>query len=227
MDLATARTVWAVIFCVEVVVWLVALQYLLNTVRQANASPDAGPDLDGIAPGNWVVGSTEVEGQPAALAERATTLLVKDGGLGLLKIVERGADRVHFEAPAGGVGDPPLAAGAPGGLRQGQLRFAPLGSNRTRVDYAVELSRSLRGALVAGAIIQAAGLLVLAVGGWAVYTFLASSDNPVARWQTFQMLQAAHLLWPPFLCAKLYRTFRRRAAARLETFVHNLPYYKD
>src|SRR5262249_33300367 len=44
-------------------------------------------------------------------------------------------------------------------------------------------------------------------------------------WQTFQMAQAVHFLWPPFLFGALYRQ-GRRAAAQFEALAHNLPYYE-
>jgi hypothetical protein len=227
MDIATARILWAVIVGIGVIVWLAALQYLLNSYRLASRSEAASADLAGVAPGNWVVGSTEVEGRPETLIPRATSILVKENSMGCLKIVEQTAERIHFEAPGVLLATGPRTAPMQAMFRQGQLRFAAQGSGRTRIDYAVELSRSMRGLLMAAAIVQAVGLVVLVVGGWAVFTFFASADNPALRWQTFQMGQVIHFLWPPFLCAKLYRTFRAAAAARLETFVHNLPYYKD
>jgi hypothetical protein len=227
MDIATARLVWGILLGIGVAVWLASLQYLLNSVRLANTAPEAGVDLSGVAPGNWVVGSAEIEGRPETLVPRATAALVKDNNMGLLKIVEQTPDRVHFEAPAQGLAAQTMQRGVPVGFRQGQLRFSALGSNRTRVDYAVELSHSMRGLLVGAAVVQVLGLIVLAAGGWAVYRFFVSADDPALRWQSVQMVQAVHFLWPPFLLAKLYRTFRGHAAARLETFVHNLPYYKD
>ena len=45
-------------------------------------------------------------------------------------------------------------------------------------------------------------------------------------WQTFQMLQAIHFLWPPFLFGYLYRKWWSAAGAALETMVHNLPHAK-
>jgi hypothetical protein len=76
-----------------------------------------------------------------------------------------------------------------------------------------------------GGLFQAAGLLALVVGCWAVYTYVASSPDPAVRWQTFQMAQAVHFLWPPFLCGGLYRRGARAVAAQFEALAHNLPYY--
>jgi hypothetical protein len=75
-----------------------------------------------------------------------------------------------------------------------------------------------------GGLFQAAGLVALVTGAWAVYTFLASSPVPAARWQTFQMLQAGHFLWPPFLSGALYRRGTTAVAAQFQALAHNLPY---
>jgi hypothetical protein len=69
-----------------------------------------------------------------------------------------------------------------------------------------------------------AGLVALVGGGWAAYTFLASSPNPAARGQTLQMLQAVHFLWPPFLFGALYRWGNSAVAGQFDAFAHNLPY---
>lgn len=60
-----------------------------------------------------------------------------------------------------------------------------------------------------------------------IYTYVASSPNPATRWQTLQMLQAVHFLWPPFLFGALYRRGVKEVVAQLEALVHNLPFYGE
>jgi hypothetical protein len=50
------------------------------------------------------------------------------------------------------------------------------------------------------------------------------SPNPSVRGQAIQMVQAVHLLWPPFLCAALARHPGRMIQARVSAMIHNLPY---
>jgi hypothetical protein len=71
------------------------------------------------------------------------------------------------------------------------------------------------------------GLIALAVGGWAVFTYVASSPEPAVRWQTVQMVHVVHFLWPPFLFGALYRRGMQGVAAQFEALAHNLPYYGD
>ena len=110
-----------------------------------------------------------------------------------------------------------------GWYRQGRLMFEPLGADRTRIDYAIEVSPA-RWLLVLGWLFQASGLIALIVGCWLVYTFCVSSPRPELRWQTIQMVQAAHFLWPPFLFATLYRQRRKWVLTSFEALVQNLPY---
>jgi hypothetical protein len=78
-----------------------------------------------------------------------------------------------------------------------------------------------------GGAFQVAGLLALGIGYWAVDTFLIASPDPELRWQTLQMAQAVHFLWPSFPFGALYRQGRRAVAAQLTALAHNLPCYQN
>jgi hypothetical protein len=225
MDTEVAHVVLAAITAVGAVVWLVALQFLTASSRSRRAGPQESPGEAGLAgegPEGWLSGSADVEGEANTLATRAATVLAKGNlfTLGAVKIVEKSDDQVRFERVEAGV------ANQPAGLwfRRGELRFTPLGSGRTRVAWAVE-PVDLRWLLRLGWAFQATGLIALIAGGWAVYTYVASSADPAVRWQTLQMAQAVHLLWPPFLLGTLYRRGARAVAAQFEALASNLPYY--
>ena len=108
-------------------------------------------------------------------------------------------------------------------FRQGELRFTSLRAGRTRVEWAVE-PVNMRWLLWLGGAFQVVGLFGLVVGCWAVDTYFASSPAPARRWQTLQMLQAVHFLWPPFLFGALYRSGARAVAAQFEALANNLPF---
>jgi hypothetical protein len=99
----------------------------------------------------------------------------------------------------------------------------PTGSGRTRIDWVAEVT-TLRWLLKVGVVFQLIGLIALVVGSWALFTYVASSPHPGLRWQAFQMLQIAHLLWPPFLFGSLYRWGRSAVRAQFDALVHNLPF---
>jgi hypothetical protein len=225
MDPDIAHIVLAGITAVGAIVWLIGLQYLIASARAGRTGQQPAPgeaDLSGGEPAGWLGGSAEVEGDARTLAPRATTLLAK-GNLttfGVVKILRKTDDSVLFERAEAGVANLPAGQW----FRRGELRFTPLGSGRTRIEWAAEPART--GWLLGlGGVFQVLGLVALAVGCWAIGTFVVPSPEPDVRWQTLQMVQAVHFLWPPFLCGALYRRARRAVAAQFEALVNNLPYH--
>lgn len=215
MSEETAQLILAIITVIAFTAWVAGLQFLLRSARKPT-DPD-GPAMPEL-PGNWLHTSAEVAGTPAELIEKATSLLVRDTtGLGTLKILDRKADRVSFER----VG-PGMANQACPGLQKGELRFTPAG-NKTRIDVFLDVAR-LHGLLAIGFAISALGLIAIILGCYLIYTYVTTSPIPGIRWQTLQMLQCVHLLWPPFMLGALYRRFGREARSRFEALTHNLPY---
>jgi hypothetical protein len=224
MDIETARIVVAVIAAVGAVVWVAGLQFLIGSARarsgqHASAEGDTGMVVDRHE--GWIAGTTEVQGDPGTLASRAAATLAKGPPylMTAVRILEKTDDHIRFE----GASDimPNQAAGL--GFQRGELRFTPRGADRTRVEWLLEPA-SMRVLMWLGAGFLVAGLLAVVVGGWAVYTYFASSPDPALRWQSFQLFQAVHFLWPPFLFGSLYRRASRAAAAQFAALVSNLPY---
>jgi hypothetical protein len=226
MSSETAQIVLAAITAVAAIVWLGGLQFLLASARLGTKNEDrdsADPEMveEPLTP--CISGSAEVEGQAGALAAKAASVVAQNKlfPFGPFKIVEKSESRLRFEQSGRGVGERTA-----GWFRRGQLRFIPLGPGRTRVEWTVALApRSWL--LWLGGGFQVAGLIALVAGGWAIYTFFASSADPALRWQTLQMLQVSHLLWPPFLFGALNRQGRRMIAAGFEALANNLPYLQD
>jgi len=205
-------------------VWLAGLRFLIASAQAGRlVSRQTAEQLEMEEPptDDMIVGSAEVTGQPADLVSRAASLLA--GGtassLGLLKIVDRASDRLTFERAgeyAGGHAGRSL-------ILKGQFRFAALGSNRTRIIYAVQLAPR-RALLIGGVLFQFLGLAVLGVGFWAIQTYVVPNPNLAIRAQVFQMFQTGHFLWPPFLLGALYRHRYRQVRDALDAFAHNLPH---
>jgi hypothetical protein len=224
MDTETARTVLYIITGIGFVIWLVGVQFVavsFKAERQAARQAMSEFGLDEAPSGRLLVGRAEVEGQPAALAAKAASALADSwrGPLGPLKILERADDRIAFE----GVGQNATGRAMSRFVGRGQMQFVRLGPDRTAINYAVEFSGG-HGLLLCAKIFNLLGLLALLVGCWLMLTFVVPNPNPAIRGQTFQMLQAVHFLWPPFLFAGLYRSVRRAVRVGFEVFVHNLPY---
>jgi hypothetical protein len=221
MDPQAARFLVIGVASIGAVVWLAAWRFHLRTFAEKHSSNESPGSLSEETPENWIVGSAELPGQPEPLAAKAASLLASGGAQQLppLRILERTSERVAFEAAE----VPQTGRGATGYVEHGELRFTPVDAEKTAVDYAVVVG-SPRGLRVGGAIFLAAGLVALVGGTWAMLTFVASNANPEVRWQSFQMIQVIHVLWPPFLFAGLHRARFRGIRTVMETLVHNLPY---
>lgn len=227
MEEATARIILFAVSGVGVVVWAAGLRFVQAAYRARATEQRLAAEqfeLDGPPPQNCVFGSAEVEGEPAALAARAAAVLAQQGTppTGQVKILRRTDREVAFE------GAGPGSEGTHGGqiIRRGQLQFTPLGSARTRIDYAVEVAGG-RGLLVGGVVCVVLGAAALIAGFVTMNILVVPNPNPAVRGQTLQMLQISHFLWPPFLFGALYRRRYTVVRAHFDTLIHNLPYLAD
>jgi hypothetical protein len=214
-----ARTVVIAITAVGVVVWLTSVAVMLRATRERQARALEAAErfeIDGEPVAGTIVGEADVEGQPEELSEKLAVLLARDGmgPLGPVKVLARDRQQVAFES-----------CPTPGqvSFRRGWFRLTPTGASRTRVEYAIE-APSGQVLLIVGWVVVGLGLLALMFGVWLEFTFVLPSANPAVRAQSFQMVQACHFLWPPFLFAYLSRQPARFIRGRLDALVHNLPY---
>ncbi len=228
MDVETAQIVVTCIAGVDLIVWLMASHFVRKAAKSGCAEYAAAEfDFPGQRLSEVVTGSIEVDNDPATLSRKAASLVVADGQntFGPVKIVERSDSLLALERL--GPSNYSQFQLQPGrSFGRAQLHFSPLTSHRTRIDYAIELS-SLRWLLRGAWILLTVGLIVLGVGAWALLTYVATSPIEGIRWQSVQMVQVIHFLWPPFLLAALYSRARREVTARFEAFVHNLPHFTD
>lgn len=228
MDTQTATLTLAAIVAGAFFIWLMGVQYR-RIATMNNPTPD-DPTLEefhlpeGTSKGDWLLGQLEVQGDPERLVENTSALLVRQGAssFGPIKILEKSKNQLQFEI----VGPAVMSQHHhTKWFQHAVLRFTSRGGNSTRIDYAVELA-PLRFLIGIATVIQILGLAILLAGAWFIYTFVVSSPQEAIRWQTLQMLQIIHLLWPPFLFIILYRRGREEIKARLEAFLTNLPYYE-
>jgi hypothetical protein len=225
METETARITLYAIATIGLIAWLAGAQFLGAVYRSERAASQEAVerfDLQSPPSARLVVGSAEVDGQPAALAAKAAAILAKGGTgpLGPVKILKKTDDRIEFEGTGGSViGQPSWRS-----VRRGQMQFLPGDQQRTRINYAVELCGA-NGYLIAGAVFSALGLVAVIGGFVLIDTLVLSNPNPGVRAQAIQMVQAVHFLWPPFLFGWLYRASRRSLRVGLEVFVNNLPFY--
>lgn len=220
-DLDAPHLLFYALTAVAVVVWLCALQYMLHTSRRRKSAVESEREFQALgatAPENVLVGTAEVAGEPGELSAKAAATLAKSGMhlLGNVKILEQTSDRVVFEGL-----QLPNQSGKLFG--RAELRLTPASQGKTRIDYAVEVpSRSWL--LVLGWVFLGLGLLAIIIGFTLIQLFVVNDFNPGLRWQSVQMVQCGHFLWPPFLFGAIYRRQRTYLQSTLDSLVHNLPY---
>ena len=225
MAVETARILVLVVAGCGGVVWLIALVF----VQKVSAGPnrERSPEsalLDESTPTNFVYRSVEIEGEPSELLTKATELLAKGESVGSVKILSRTDDGIAFEGtdetmthPRGGYGR---------WLRKGKMSFSSATTGRTVVEWVLELETK-PWMLGLAWTFQVVSLLALAIGTYLILTFVVESPDPAVRGQSFQIIQVAHFIWPPFLFAGIYRRGRNQALTRFDTFVNNLPYVRS
>jgi hypothetical protein len=219
MSVEAAQLVLFAITGLGAIIWVVALNFLSRCYR--SQQPTELLAFGDPVAAHGLIGGAEVDGQPRQLAARAATVLAhgSQSSFGPVKIVEKTDERIVFERPETGIGN----RSAGNWFRRAELRFTAVSSTRTRVEWLVE-PVSIRWFLQLGVLFQIVGLLALVFGCAFIHTYVAASPDPAVRWQTLQMIQVVHFLWPPFLFGGLYRRGLRAAPNQLDALVNNLPY---
>ncbi len=217
MTTSAAEMLLYAITAVAVAAWVAGLEFMVATVRRGRKGAAEFAKADDPAPANLIYGSAEVQGNAAELSQRAAAILAAKS----VRISERTDEKIAFETPS------EIMPGQNFNLPSlnGQLLFTPLSAQTTRVDYAIAKPH-VRALLILGFVFQALGFIAIVAGFSLIYFLVVQSPSPIVRWQTFQMVQVVHFLWPPFLFARNISKNRFVLYAQFDTFIHNLPFVK-
>lgn len=177
-----------------------------------------------IQPGEQVKTVSEiVAGNAADLARKAASQLAKGLVLGPVRVKAEGLERVAFMTSA------EHAMGHP--IQRGLLEFLPQGSQRTEIIATFVTKKSPRFLLRLGLVFSVLGLCLLVGVYVLIKLYVVNNINPMVRYQVFQMFQAIHLMWEPFLFGGIYLTQKSTHQTAISTatniLVHNLPYMQD
>lgn len=157
-----------------------------------------------------VEGETEVEVASHAFVQLARTALsrgIANSPLSRIALVDVRDDSLTWQGGGGGV------------RHSASLRASGNGASRARVVWQLEATSGM----ITGARWVVAAAAVATVGiYWLLSTHVLPVENPGVRGQVFQMAQALHFLWPPFLLAGLARALKRRLVKDLERTLGNL-----
>jgi hypothetical protein len=218
MTAAAAEMLLYAITAVAVAAWVAGLEFLVATVRKGKKGAAELATLGDPPPANLIYGSAEVEGNAAALSQRAAAVLAAKS----VRISERTDEKIVFETPKEII--PGQTFNLP--ALSGQLLFTALTAQTTRVDYAVAKPH-VRALLILGFVFVALGIAAIVTGFLLIYFLAVKSPSPAVRWQTVQMVQVVHFLWPPFLFGGIYRKSVSLVKVQFDTFIHNLPFLSD
>lgn len=236
MDAHTAQIVYFAIMGVGLVVWAWSLNRAASLGKGGEpkvdpwASPYTDFPMDTAYPseaahrpdranyGN-VSGQRTVNGQPERLSKALARALLNTTVPGrfstVFEVDECTAERVRVRKTG------PLVCREQSGLHfsEAEFTFERVGDQSVLISYQLEfeglLKRVRRTAL---AFILGLGLPILIVVGAIIWFLVVQSDNPTVRWQVFQTLHIAHVLWPPFQILHSYRSGRTQT----RTYVSNM-----
>lgn len=100
---------------------------------------------------------------------------------------------------------------------RGLLKLRSEGDS-TRANFALHVSSSL---LVWAILVNQFALCAIVVLYFLLRNFVQNHENHAMAMQVVQMVQAVHVLWPPFLLAGLPRSLRKRLVAEVERTLRN------
>lgn len=120
---------------------------------------------------------------------------------------------------------PSLSRGTMVAFNRAEFDARPAGAGRVEVHYRIShhlLAQKCR--RISLWIILGLGLPVLLVGFSVLWFLVVGHPNQVVRWQIFQGLQVAHVLWPPFLFIGQYRGTLRRSRNAIPNMIRSIVY---
>lgn len=220
MNSDTATWVFTSILTVGAIVWIWSLA---KALRLGLASSEA----DRWPPGEASVFDTEkgeltIRGEPESLSKDLIHSLQQSAPpiMGVIfKVTNRTSQRLILEKTGA------LMCNQPAGLyfSEAAFGFTPAGDGTVRVSYCLGYERLVRLLRrVALCVILGAGLPTILIVGMVVWYFVVQSNDPIVRWQVFQVLQIAHALWPPFLIMGFYRIGRYQSKNFIESLIASI-----
>lgn len=222
MDIQTAQFVLGGLAALLLGVWIAALVFTWQVVTRASSQGDLLPgDHIAHSPGERALSASasELPASAEVLAKKAARLLAQGKLGGLMRVAEATGSLVRFEAGLESWLQP---------VRRGEVHYRALGPDLTAAECSVVIRPPGVWMLWMAGLFLVLGLAAIGTAVVAVETYVVHDPDSMTRFQVFQVLQAIHLIWPPFLFCGLYRGQRsgQEAAARqlMDGLTHNLPY---
>lgn len=124
-----------------------------------------------------------------------------------------------------GTGPAVLNRGAAMPFDDAEFEAVSQGSQKIEIQYRLRFTRlQKRVRRICMWIILGLGLPVMLIGFTVLWMFVVQNPNPAVRWQVFQSLQVAHVLWPPFLFLAHYKGAIRNAKNSVPNMLRSLAF---
>lgn len=225
----TADLVLYLITGVACVVWMIAFRCLWRLNHPLAAVVPAGGDSDRYEVSHDTAEPlAEAENELICVASGKTEIAANYDQLSLRlarQIAQKmPAARIVSQSPQAIVLEP-IGFGNWMGFARVDIALSPMGDQRTEISHQVWQQRSQAPAWAWW--LSGIGIVVIVVGYALIKTLVVNHPNPAVRWQTVQMVQVIHFLWPPFLAvafAKARTTAAEAMAGMLDGVITNLPY---
>ncbi len=214
MSVELTQIIFAGVMFLAVIVWAISFRKAARLGQGTRTATESWPmarfdepeplsDID-------VTGIQTVRGSRSEVSRLLGRTLLDSGVPGvfasLFEITERTDERIQIRKTG------PLICNQPTGMYFSEAVFdlKRIGPDSVEVHYRLGFERLLKGMRrTALAFIIGIGLPVLLIVGGVVWIYVVNNPNQVVRWQVFQTLQVAHVLWPPFLLTGLFNSGRR------------------
>jgi hypothetical protein len=227
IETSTAWSILIAITAAGVVLWLWSTMYFLKAIRSTR--PSSAEVMGRFEPEekpreNIASGCVDLSGAPAELSEKLAAVLSRNGLAGyLVRIASRSDRELVFDVlgPAGMPMAGGLGGAPPRGIKRGWVQFEPAGTNQTHAEYFLETPAGA-GLIIGGGVFVCLGLAALAGGFFLSQKYVI--PDPRFRDQIFQMAQAVHFLWPPFMFGGVLKRLRSALPISLATMIQNLPH---
>ncbi len=226
----TADLVLYLITGVACVVWMIAFRCLWLLDHPKSSKVDDADDRYDVSQEAHSVATKEDE--PLVPASSANLQVVGH----FVELSLRLARQIAQKLPAAQITSQspqsivlePIRFGQWIGFARIDISLTPLGEERTEISRSVWQQRSQAPKWAWW--LSGIGLVAIIAGFTLIKTLVVNHPSPAVRWQTVQMVQVVHLLWPPFLAvafAKAHKISGQTIAGLLDGMITNLPYVES
>jgi hypothetical protein len=167
-----------------------------------------------------LAGEATLEGEPEEVSKKIARSLVGGPSHSIIqvRVVDAGPSGVRVRTPKGGALMPMT-----GGL-EGEFKIRRAADGKVKVALRTNKGAERRAAKITMWICLLIGLPVLVGVPALLMALVVASPHPAVRWQSIQVVQIVHVLWPPFLFLWLGRRTQRVIEEGLGQVLDRLKY---